>query len=108
MLQNETHIIIEIEKPSKKLYTRKGYPTAVLSEAEQQVLDYIQWANAEKEYLRRRGFPNIGMENIKGLLVIGMRKGLTVREKEKLAQLNFSARSTHEIKTFDDILEENL
>ena len=48
------------------------------------------------------------MENIKGLLVIGMRKGLTVREKEKLAQLNFSARSTHEIKTFDDILEENL
>jgi hypothetical protein len=108
ILQNDTHILIEIEKPSKKLYTKKGYPTTALSEAEQQVRDYIQWVTGEKEFLRRRGLPNIGVENTKGLLVIGMRKDLTNREKEKLLQQNFSVRSTHEIKTFDDILEENL
>jgi hypothetical protein len=108
VLHNGTHFLIEIEKPSNKIYTKRGHPTAKFAQAEQQVRDYLQWANREQDYLRRRGLPNISVENTKGILIIGMRKNLTSKEKEKLAQQNFSSRSSHEIKTFDDILEENL
>ena len=37
-----------------------------------------------------------------------MRKNLDAKEEQKLAQRNYSIRSSHEIKTFDDILNENL
>ena len=106
ILHNNAHILIEIEKPSKQLYTKKGYATTEFSEAEQQVLDYMQWVNTEIDYLRRRGLPKISVENLRGLLVIGMRKNLT--EEVRLQQKNYSVRATHEIKTFDDILNENI
>lgn len=108
VLHNGEHILIEIEKPLDTLYTQKGHPSAKFSQAEQQVRDYLQWTNKEPGFLRRRELPDICVENTRGLLIIGLRKGLTPKEKEKLAQQNFLSRSSHEIKTFDDILEENL
>lgn len=107
ILNDGTHILIEIEKPTDKMYTKKGHPSAKFSQAEQQVRDYLQWANEEKEFLRKRGLPNISVENTRGLLIIGIRKNLTNKEKDKLKQQNYSSRGSHEIKTFDDILMEN-
>ncbi|HKZ45383.1 MAG TPA: Shedu anti-phage system protein SduA domain-containing protein [archaeon] len=106
VLHDLTHILVEIEKPTDKMYTKRGHPSAKFSLAEQQIRDYLQWANEEKEFLRKRGLPDISVENTKGLLIIGMKKNLSIKEKERLAQQNFSSRS-HEIKTFDDILMEN-
>jgi hypothetical protein len=107
VLYNGSHILIEIEKSDDQLYTQKGHPSSKFSQAEQQVRDYMQWVSREQDFLRRRGLPDICVENTKGLLIIGMRKNLTAKEIEKLAQQNFSSRSSHEIKTFDDLLEEN-
>lgn len=107
VLRNGNYILIEIEKPTDKLYTKKGDPTAEFSHAEQQVLDYLRWANENKEFLRKRDLPSISAENTRGLLIIGMNKNLGPEEKEKLKMRNFSSRSTHEVKTFDDILTEN-
>ena len=107
VLHNDTHILIEIEKPTDRMYTKRGHPSAKFSFAEQQIRDYLQWANEEKEFLRKRGLPNISVENTTGLVIIGMKKNLSPKEREKLAQQNFSSRSSHEIKTFDDILFEN-
>ena len=107
ILHNGNYILIEIEKPQDKIYTKKGDPSAKFSHAEQQVRDYLKWANENKEFLRKRGLPNISAENTKGLLIIGMSKNLSHEEKEKLKQHNFSVRSSHEIKTFDEILIEN-
>lgn len=107
ILHDGTYILIEIEKPTDKLYTKKGHPSAKFSQAEQQVRDYLQWANEEKEFLRKRGLPNISVENTRGLLIIGTRKNLTDKEKVKLTQQNFSSRGSYETKTFDDILMEN-
>ena len=107
ILHNGNHILIEIETPKDNIYTNKGDPSAKFAHAEQQVRDYLKWANEEKEYLRKRGLPNISAENTKGLLLIGMIVTLSEKYKEKLRQHNFSVRNSHEIKTFDEILKEN-
>jgi hypothetical protein len=107
ILHNGIHILVEIETPQKQIFTRNGHPTSEFSQAEQQVRDYLQWANEDKEFLRKRGLPGICVENTRGLLIIGMRQNLNADQKLKLSQLNYLSRSSHEIKTFDDLLMEN-
>lgn len=102
------HILIEIEKPSKKLYTSRGNPTAEFKQAEQQILDYLQWANEEKEFLRKRGLPSITVESTSGLLIIGMSKDLDSDTGKKFERKKFACKhADYEIKTFDEILREN-
>lgn len=108
ILNNGNHLIIEIESPTKKLYTKKGCPSAKFTQAEQQVRDYLQWMYQNKDYLNRRKLPKITPENTKGLLIIGLRSNMSEKEQQKLSQQNYSVRGTHEIKTFDDIFNENL
>ena len=107
ILINGNHILIEIEKPIDKIYKRNGDPSSEFSHAEQQINDYLHWLYSNPDYLRKRGFPNISVENTVGLIVIGMSKYLAPREKLKLKTHNFSTRSNHETKTFDQILVEN-
>lgn len=107
VLHNGNHVLIEIEKPTDKIYTKRGNPSAKFSHAEQQIRNYLKWANEDKEFLRKRDLPNISAENTKGLVIIGMSENLSPKEKDKLKMHNFSSRSTHEIKTFDEILVEN-
>jgi len=107
ILHNGTHILIEIEKPQDIVYTKKGDPSADFSHGEEQVRGYLAWAKENIEFLRKRGLPDLSSENMKGLLIIGMRANLGEREVEKLEIHNFSVRHSHEIKTFDDILGEN-
>lgn len=106
VLHNGDHILIEIETPTDKLFTRKGDPRAKLTHAEQQIRDYLKWSYKDPEYLRKRGFPNISAENTKGLVIIGMSKDLSPEEEEKLKTHNFYL-TNYKIKTFDEILLEN-
>jgi len=107
ILINGNHILIEIEKPIDKIYKRNGDPSSKFSHAEQQINDYLHWLYDNSDYLRKRELPNISVENTAGLVVIGMSKNLAPKEKEKLKTHNFSTRSSHETKTFDQILVEN-
>jgi len=107
ILINGNHILIEIEKPTDKLYKNNGDPSSEFSHAEQQVRNYLKWMYDETDYLRKRELPNISVENTTGLIIIGMSKNLTLGEKEKLKMHNFSTRSNYETKTFDQILTEN-
>jgi hypothetical protein len=106
VLINGSHILIEIEKPQDKIYKNNGDPTSEFSHAEQQIEYYLQWLYDEPDYLRRRELPKISVENTTGLIIIGMSKSLTPEEKKKFEMHNFSARSSHETKTFDQILAE--
>jgi hypothetical protein len=102
-----SHILIEIENPRDMIYRKDGSPSAKFSHAEQQVRDYLHWLNRDPDYLRKRGLPSISAENTRGLLIIGMSRDLRNEEKEKLMQHNFSVRSSHVVRTFDEILVEN-
>jgi ppGpp synthetase/RelA/SpoT-type nucleotidyltranferase len=103
-LNDEGYILVELEKPSVRLYTKRGDPTAQLSHSEEQIRGYLKWAKEEKEFLRKRGLKNLNVENTTGLVVIGA--NLTLNEKHKLESHNANVRTGYTIKTFDRILEE--
>lgn len=106
VLHNGDYILIEIETPTDKLFTKSGDPRAKFTHAEQQIRDYLKWLYKDPEFLRKRGFPNISAENTKGLVIIGMSKDLNAEEAEKLKTHNFFL-TNYKIKTFDEILMEN-
>jgi Shedu protein SduA, C-terminal len=101
-----THWIIEIEKPSKQLFTQANQPSSKFTQAEQQVRDYLQWARKNIRFLQDRNLNGINQENIYGLLVIGKRSQLTPRNISTLEGMNHSHRSNYVIKTFDDLIME--
>ncbi len=106
-LHDSTYVVVEIEKPGTPLFTERGDIAAELTHAQQQIRDYIAWAIEEKEYLRKRGCPDINADNTRGLVVIGKNANLNEETRRKLANLNAETRSRYEIKTFDGVLHEN-
>jgi len=108
VLSNGTHVLVELEKPQDKIYNENGDPNAKFTHAEEQIREYLAMANEEKEFLRKRGLPNMCVENTRGLLIIGMSNELSKSDLAKLSRHKYSVCSTYEIKTFDDILEENI
>lgn len=98
-------ILVEIEAPKMKLYTKKGDPTAELTHAEEQIRRYLKFAKEEKGFLRKRGLRELTVENVTGLVVIG--SALSQEEKSKLDVHNSMVRGNYEVKTFDRILGEN-
>jgi hypothetical protein len=104
-LYDKTTLIIEIEKPSVKLYTTKGDPTKELSHAEQQLRDYLRWAIKENSYLREHGIENISTDKTTGILVIGSK--ISELEVSKLDERNKTQKTSFVVKTFYDVLEEN-
>lgn len=104
-LKNRSYVIVELEKPGVKLYTKRGDPSQELSHAEEQVRGYIRWAIEDKQFLRKRGLENLTADNTTGLLIIG--SYLTQEERKKLDTHNNSVRSMYTIKTFSDVLEDN-
>lgn len=107
VLSNGSHVLIEIEKPQDKVYTKKGDPSAKFAHAEQQIRDFLNWANKDKTFLAIRGLPKMTTENTKGLLVIGMRSNFNEGDSERFSTHNHTTGGSYEIKTFDDILDEN-
>lgn len=103
-LYNQSTLIIEIEKPATKLYTKKGNPTGKLGQAEQQVRDYLSWALKENQFLRGHGIENISPEKTTGILIIGSK--LNPSEIQKLHERNHTT-ANFKIKTFSDVLSEN-
>jgi hypothetical protein len=75
--------------------------------AQQQIRNYLAWAIEEKEFLRKRGVPEINADNVRGLLVIGRSSILTPIEIKRLQNLNAEVQNRYEIKTFDRIFGDN-
>jgi len=110
VLHNKQHILIEIETPTKRLYTRNGHPTSEFSQADQQIQDYLRWTNEDKDYLRKPmreiPLPDMSVENTSGLLIIGMRKNLSPEEERRLERRKFECKN-YRIETFDELLMDN-
>lgn len=101
------HWIIEIEKPGKKLFTKRDRPRAVFTQAEQQIRDYMTWARENIIFLQKRDWPRLNQGNMHGVLIIGKRADLSTSQEIALQAMNHDRRSSYQIKTFDDILTEN-
>ena len=95
------YVLVEIEKPTDRLYLNNGDPSSALTHAEQQVLNWQSWVRQNVAYLRYES--NLVMSDPEGLVVIGRRSQLNGDERQKLAERNRSLRGHLKIVTFDTL-----
>jgi hypothetical protein len=110
MIETSTnhHWIIEIEKPGLELFRQDDQPKSEFTQAEKQIRDYMSWVRRNFQFLKDRDWPRLAIENIHGLLIIGKKNELTRHQKDELESINHDRRSSYQIKTFDEILFENI
>lgn len=92
-------LLVEIEKPQDSMFTRSDDFAAGFTHAYGQVLDFQSWVDDNIAYARE-AMP--GIASPRGVLVTGMRAGLSERRLRKLAQLNRNS-ARIEVLTFDDL-----
>lgn len=90
--------LAEIESPKRSMFTRAGDPSAWLTHAIQQVLDWHSWIHDNVAYARHL-MPYI--EYPLGLVFIGRRHELTSSTRKKLRRLCYEHRMSLEIHTLD-------
>ena len=95
------YTLVEIEKPTDRLYLNNGDPSSALTHAEQQVLNWQSWMRQNVAYLRYES--NLIMNDPEGLVVIGRRSQLNGDERQKLDERNRSLRGHLQIVTFDTL-----
>lgn len=98
---NGNYTLVEIEKPTDRLYLNNGDPSSALTHAEQQVLNWQSWVRQNIAYLRYES--NLMMNNPEGWVVIGRRSQLSDDEMQKLDERNRSLRGHLQIVTFDTL-----
>lgn len=94
------YIAVEIERPSTSIFTKSGNFSAAFTHAFGQALDFVGWVDSNVSYAQNK---LEGIEAPSGLLVIGLRAGLTDSQAEKLRRFGQNSRRI-EIVTFDDLL----
>jgi hypothetical protein len=98
------YVLVEIESPNAKLYTKKPLRQAVkLREADTQIKDYVSYAFNHINFLRNK-LPFISAEKIKGLVIIGKSKTLTSEQALKLDKDRASTKF-YDIITYDELFE---
>ena len=93
------YTLVEIEKPTDRLYLNNGDPSSALTHAEQQVLNWQSWVRQNIAYLRYES--NLMMNDPEGLVVIGRCSQLNDDEMQKLDERNRSLRGHLQIVPFD-------
>lgn len=96
------YVMVEIENPNRRLYTKRGQPTADLAHARQQVEDWQQWVEENNAYAQKQ-LPGCVLPE--GLIVIGRRRSLTTTDQTRLTRSNINTRGRLTIRTYDDLLE---
>ena len=101
-----TYTATEIESPKKRLYKtgESADPFAEWTHAEQQVRDYCNFIDANRDYVEREEGLT-GVHRPRGLVIIGRRDMLTAEGKKKLAERN-ADNGRHKTMTFDDLLDQ--
>jgi hypothetical protein len=94
------YVLVEIERPDTPIVTKQLDLSAPFNHAFGQVLDFQRWVEDNGAYAQRH-LP--GIASPRGLLVIGMRRGLSSEAQLKLRRFNANS-ATIEVVTFDDVL----
>lgn len=103
-LPGQRHALVEIERPRDALYTKDGDPAARHKHGQQQIEDWIEWLDENREYARK----NIpALRNVKEpeyRLIVGLRSSTSEKHQRALTRKNAELRRI-ETMTFDDLLD---
>lgn len=94
--------LVEIEASNLRLYTKVGNPTKELVHAEQQILDWLEWLEANAR-LARDDLP--GMMRSVGQVIIGRRNSLSSNDLTRLRRRNATWQGSIQVLTYDDLLD---
>ena len=94
------YVVVEIEKPSTPIFTKKDDFTSEFNHAFGQIIDFLEWIDTNGQYARSL-MPNVSTP--KGLLIIGLMKNFTDRQILKLKRYSLNSKFV-EILTFDDLI----
>jgi hypothetical protein len=97
-----TYYLFELELSTVRLFTKAGDPSAALSHAIRQILDWRAWVNDHGEYARSM-LP--GIFNPLGVIVIGRRDNLSGADRRRLAQFLVDSVRAIDVITYDRILD---
>ncbi|MGO9003795.1 MAG: Shedu anti-phage system protein SduA domain-containing protein [Limisphaerales bacterium] len=90
--------LIEIESPTRSLFTKSGNPSAALTHAIQQVRNWQDWVHDHLEYAKKI-MPQIDYPL--GHIFMGRRNDLTPLSKKKMRRLLHDHRQILRIRTLD-------
>ena len=99
---DDQYIFVEIEKPQDSPFTSYPHPSAALSHALGQVLNWFIWVEDNIAYAQSHGFP--GIHSPRGVVVIGRNSDLTPNQLRLLKTLNDNLHPRIHIQTYDDVL----
>ena len=91
-------ILIEIESPSKSLFTKSGNPSAHLTHAMQQIRNWQSWIQDHSDYARK---PMPLIEFPLGCIFMGRRNEITQEGRKLLRRLRYECRQYLEIHSLD-------
>jgi len=99
---------IELENPNSKLFTKAGSPTAELTHAIGQILEWRTWIANNIDYARRRlKNDGLGLEqvdgNVHGIILMGRNTELT--EKTNAVRRHYKQSMNIDIHTFDWLVD---
>ena len=100
-LSQRQYILVEIEKPEHTLFTKQGRVTAKVTDAQQQVEDWINWIRDYPPYAQN-SMP--GVSEPQGWVILGRRESLSESDRRTLAGRNANHQRIS-IMTFDDLLD---
>ena len=99
--QGIIYTLVEIEKPSMRVLTKRGEFSAEFKHAEKQILDWKIWIQDNQNYLRKK---LKGFTNPRYLIIGGKSRNLSEDEKRRIRVWNENQKDI-EFLTYDDILE---
>lgn len=92
--------VVEIEKPTDKIFTRSGEFTSSFFHAFGQVIDFLQWLEDNISYAQKN-LPFIASP--KGILIMGLRTDFDEKCARRLKKFNDNSVNV-EVLTYDDVL----
>jgi len=98
-LNNCRLILVELESPKAKLFTKNGRPRAEVTHALQQVEDWLRWLRENPDRAPNGLDPRLPVH---GLVVIG--RGDALSEEDHFRLLNLNANRQIQLITYDDLL----
>lgn len=100
---NNEYLLVEIEKPTDKIFTKKNDFTAVFTHAMGQVLQFQNWVESNIAYAEKH-FPFI--VSPQGIVIIGMKNRFSKTQVEQLTRFNINSRGKLKVLTYDDLIEQ--
>ena len=97
----ERYLLVEIENPKHKVFTRGGQRSAPVTHACQQVEDWQQWIEENNPYAQKK-LP--GCMSPEGLVLIGRSDSMSQDDRTRLKRANVTTRGLLTISTYDDLL----